>query len=255
MNRAAILLLVIATTAMAEVGEIQTRFTEACRAYEKGEYPLAASEFQALIEMGSATAAVHYNLANTHFKQDKMGWAVRHYRKAIELNPGDRDARANLEYVRSVIQQGTPRRPPLLSQWSAAFSLDVWTMSAAAAATLWLLLTLGCQIYTGWKESLSAIRPILGFLAILLSVATVGVHHQQSSDTSAVITAKSVEARFGPIEESAAAFTLRDGTEIEVLGMFNGWCLVRESGQREGWMPADALQSIGRQARLLTASE
>lgn len=250
-------LLAMATVmvAMADGSEDQGRFTEACRAYEKGDYPQASSGFQALIESGAGTAATHYNLANTHFKQDKLGLAVQQYRKAIELNPSDRDARANLEYVRSVIQQGTPPRPPLLGQLLGTFTLNTWALAACGATSLWFLLTFACQINPTWKEPLSVTRPILGFLAVLSLAASITAQIQRNSDKSAVITTKTIEARFGPIEESAMAFTLRDGMEIEVLGVFNGWCLVRESGQREGWLPADSIQPIGRQARLFTASE
>ena len=258
MNRILVtLLLAMATaiTALADFTEDQSRFTEACRAYEKGDYLTAASGFQALIESGSGTAAVHFNLANTHFKQDKLGWAVQHYLKCIDLHPDDRDARANLEYVRSVIQQGTPPRPPILGQLLRTFTLNTWTIAASLATSLWLLLTLACQINPNLKETLSIIRPILAFLAVLLLATSVTAQIQRNLDKSAVITVKTIDARFGPIEESAMAFTLRDGIEIEVLRVHFGWSLVREIGQREGWLPTASIQPIGRQARLLTASE
>ena len=46
-----------------------------------------------------------YNLGNCAYRQGKLDEAVAHYQKALELDPKDEDARANLEFVREEIKR------------------------------------------------------------------------------------------------------------------------------------------------------
>ncbi len=46
-----------------------------------------------------------YNMGNTAYRQGKLEEAVAHYRQALDLDPGDEDARFNLEFVRREIKR------------------------------------------------------------------------------------------------------------------------------------------------------
>ena len=42
--------------------------------------------------------------------------------------------------------------------------------------------------------------------------------------------------RFGPLEESQSAYTLRDGSELDVLDEKDGWLQVLDDTRRAGWV-------------------
>jgi len=46
-----------------------------------------------------------YNLGNTAFRQGKLEQAVEWYKKSLELDPNDKDAKFNLEFVRDKIRR------------------------------------------------------------------------------------------------------------------------------------------------------
>jgi Ca-activated chloride channel family protein len=46
-----------------------------------------------------------YNLGNCTYKEGKLEEAVTHYQRALELDPKDEDARANLQFVREEIKR------------------------------------------------------------------------------------------------------------------------------------------------------
>ncbi|MDY7095726.1 MAG: tetratricopeptide repeat protein [Acidobacteriota bacterium] len=46
-----------------------------------------------------------YNLGNVAFRQGKLEEAVEHYKRALELDPDDQDAKFNLEFVRDEIRR------------------------------------------------------------------------------------------------------------------------------------------------------
>jgi tetratricopeptide (TPR) repeat protein len=46
-------------------------------------------------------AATYYNLGNTAYRKGNTAEAITCYKKALEINPGDRDAKYNIEYLLS----------------------------------------------------------------------------------------------------------------------------------------------------------
>ncbi|MGA1826533.1 MAG: VWA domain-containing protein [bacterium] len=50
-------------------------------------------------------AKAYYNMGNCSYKQGKLQEAIEYYKKAIELNPEDEDAKYNLEFVREEIKR------------------------------------------------------------------------------------------------------------------------------------------------------
>jgi len=67
--------------------------------YEQGRYEEALRQYQNSI--GSTTdpevlSEAYYNLGNAHVQNKKLGEGIEAYKKALELNPNDNDAIANL---------------------------------------------------------------------------------------------------------------------------------------------------------------
>ena len=58
----------------------------------------------------------------------------------------------------------------------------------------------------------------------------------QCAESEAVVSAREVTARFGPLDESASSFQLRDGAEVTVLDVKDAWLQVRDAENRTGWM-------------------
>lgn len=75
--------------------------------YKLGDYANAEKMF--LQAAGSQDQKISqksfYNLGNVAFKQGKLQEALEYYKKALELEPDDEDARHNLEFVRDEIKR------------------------------------------------------------------------------------------------------------------------------------------------------
>ena len=91
------------------------------QAYQEGAYPAAIEAYEAVRDAGYTSAGLEYNLGNAYFKTGELGRAILHWERAIELDPGDADARANLELARGLT---TDAIEPLPEFW--LFSLVGW---------------------------------------------------------------------------------------------------------------------------------
>lgn len=69
-------------------------------AYIKEDYTAAIQIYEALLKNGEA-AEVYYNLGNSYYKIGEIAKAVLNYERALLLQPGNSDIRANLEVARA----------------------------------------------------------------------------------------------------------------------------------------------------------
>ena len=74
--------------------------TEGDSAYIKEDYTAAIQIYEALLKNGEA-AEVYYNLGNSYYKIGEIAKAVLNYERALLLQPGNSDIRANLEVARA----------------------------------------------------------------------------------------------------------------------------------------------------------
>ncbi|MDE6865054.1 MAG: tetratricopeptide repeat protein, partial [Alistipes sp.] len=65
-------------------------------AYLDGNYHEATKAYEQLVAQGYGSAKLFYNLANSYFKQERIGRTILFYRRALRLDPGNADARYNL---------------------------------------------------------------------------------------------------------------------------------------------------------------
>ncbi len=75
--------------------------------YLKGEFQKAIAAYRDafLHEMEDSTRAkIHYNLGNTHYRLGELEKSLKEYQEALRLDPGDKDAKHNLEVVLQALQ-------------------------------------------------------------------------------------------------------------------------------------------------------
>ena len=213
-------------------------FDSANKLYEEGKFADAAAAYEKLTQSGETSAALYFNLGNAFFKSGQIGRAVAAYRTAQQITPRDPDLRANLQFARNQAQRPT-LSPDRWQRWLGRLTLNEWTLLAAVAVWLWLLLLAVLQ----WRPALRpALRTYVFSLAILAGFlcACVGATLRETrfTRTAIVITSEAV-VRYGPLAESPTAFTVHDGAELRVLDQKDEWLQVNAGPNQVGWLRRD----------------
>ena len=75
--------------------------------YQLGDIPNAAKSFEEALKSKNTNIQdrAYYNLGNSLYNQQKMEESIAYYRKALELNPNDDDAKFNYELAKYIAQQ------------------------------------------------------------------------------------------------------------------------------------------------------
>jgi len=229
-----VLLLLTALSLRAE--PVADSFTQANRFYEEGKFPQAAAAYAAIVEGGTVSPALYFNLGNAYLKVGHLGQSIVAYRKAEELAPRDPEIRANLQIARAQAGAMNSRVPGTRwTRWIGRLTLNEWAILAAAAAALFFIVLTIREIWPDWKKSVVGLTT-LGLVCLCLGVCLGCAVNQHLLDTSAVVIVPEAVARVGPLPEAQSAFSLHDGAELLVLGRDGGWLQVSDSGNHIGWL-------------------
>lgn len=234
----------------ARAADFSNAFENANKLYAEGHYESAINTYSNLVQNGTVSAALYFNLGNACMKSGHLGLSVVYYERALEISPRDPDIRANLQLARTRAYQGNPPKPDLLRSWTGWFSLNEWAL--LAALTWWgcLGLLVAGQIKTEWKNRVA--RPLrFLMIAFLVSASGLGLrfYFYQVVD-AAMIIVKDAPVKYGPLEESRVFYSLQDGAEITALDRQDHWVQIRDNQKRTGWVHASQVMSLNPLARI-----
>jgi tetratricopeptide (TPR) repeat protein len=93
-------------------GSNVARFNSANAAYKKNNWDKALEAYGKTLKTDDLRlqSQTHYNIGNAFYRKGKLDSSIQAYEQALKLNPGDQDAKYNLEFVRAKIKQNAQPR-------------------------------------------------------------------------------------------------------------------------------------------------
>jgi tetratricopeptide (TPR) repeat protein len=224
--------------------EAETRFEEANRLFERGDFAGAATAYERVIAAGQVSVPLLFNAGNALFKAGEFGQAIYYFRQAERSSPRDPDVRANLQFARKEIAGAFA---PAKSGWKRFFHVfaeSEWALLAAFLSAVWFLLLALREALPRLRGQLQIPTRIAAIVAILSGITCGFSHAAWSVADDGVIVAERVNARYGPLADSKAAFVLKDGEEVKLTGEKGDWIQVHDSTGRSGWVQRGDLKRI-----------
>ena len=214
--------------------DASSSFDAANKLYEQGKFPEAEAAYKQMIQSGTVSPAIYFNLGNACFKSGQLGWAIAALRHAEDLSPRDPDVRANLQFIRSRVQAPTGVSASW-RQWLTTLSVNEWAILCAVIVWIWLGLWMAIQFRPQLKQSVRALLWCGGVAIFICGGCTYAAWSTESTKT-AIVVVKDAVLHNGPLDEAPAGVTVHDGAELTVLDTKNDWLQVRVDNQRAGWI-------------------
>jgi tetratricopeptide (TPR) repeat protein len=221
-------------------------FDEANAAYLAGDLARAGASYEALLEEGVASAELETNLGATYLREGKRGLAALHLERALFLDPGDEDARADLAEARRAavdrLEGETEAREAVVRVLSPL-------PGRPAAIALVILWTAAWGLFAA--HLLRAGRPLLPLsmaafaLSVLAALVTAGAAAWHSvALRRAVVVAAATPAREGPSERTATHFEVHEGTAVRIEDEEAGFRRIKLANGLVGWVPAASVELV-----------
>lgn len=222
-------------------------FSAGVAAYAAGKWDAARLAWERCLDLGVRDERVHYDLGNAWFRLGEVGWAILHYEKALAIDPGFADARANLDLAKSRRADLQPARAddPLFARLLAVhsfFSIPFGMKLLLALAFLFggalSVALLGRGRFRAVAGTAAAAVAVLA-LPVLLSVGY-KVWENEFAPRGVVLD-RTADLRSGPAAREQVIATVHAGAEVDVKGRSGDWIQVRAGENLEGWLPATAV--------------
>ena len=196
--------------------------TKGDSAYIKEDYAAAIQIYEALLKNGEASE-VYYNLGNSYYKIGEIAKAVLNYERALLLQPGNSDIRANLEVARAkTIDKVEPTPEVFFISWTKSLincmSVDAWATWGIVSFIL-LIVSLYFFIFSKqimWKK----IGFISGIIFLIITVCSNLFASQQKENlvnrNEAIVMNPSVTVRSTPSESGTSLFIVHEGRKVNV---------------------------------------
>ena len=234
---------------IASAADNKTLWDDAAQKYDSGDYRASSELYTRLIERGFAGPELYYNLGNSYFKSGSLGASIWAFRRALKIDPGMKQARTNLAYVRElnldkiVVKRG-------------GFMVDIWNSLTGllsvngyilAFATVWWLLGL-LLTYIILKPRVELWPQYLLILFIIAAIfagaASVTRIRNDRLTRWGVLTVSSAEIREGPGEDFEKIEVGHEGLEFKILGEREKSYLVELDNGLRGWISIQAVLEI-----------
>ncbi len=225
------------------LGQNETLFEKGNAAYNDGDYETAKNNYEQILDNGETSAALYYNLANSHFKLNNVAPSIYYYEKALQLEPNDRDIRNNLAIVQDLVidDVSASQSSGIIRVWQNSVSIlgyNGWAWAAIIFSFIFAILF--ALYYFSNKSLVKRILFSFSVVCIFLAVFSLIFAFQQKDRVSnydyAIIFSQEVPVRDEPTLRSSESFYLHEGTKIKVLERFQNWIKFELPNGLQGWM-------------------
>ena len=224
---------------------VDTLFAEGNRHYQAGDVEAALAAYQQIVNRGTTSGALYFNMGNAYFRLGATGQAIRHYEKARRWGADATRLRHNLAIAYERLP-GAAEPPPRHPVWERA-AATVGTTPVFIAGLALLLISLAVGVYDRWDGPPLAQRTLTyGTAAVagVLLFTAFGASYLQTQAPRAVVLPDRAPLHARPTANAPADTTLPEGAIVEVQRNAPDWTRIRLPNGRTGWMPTPALGDI-----------
>lgn len=231
---------------------------QADSAYSADNFLLAEQLYLRVLETGGSSTALFYNLGNAYYRQGNLGKAIVNYERALKLDPTNRDARANLEFVNSKItDKQIDSGSYMMSVWDGAvgmFHADTW----AVISLILFAVFIGAVAAYIFSSAVAVKKAsffgglVVFFVTVCAVIISFAAANRVNSADYAIILPPASQLSTSPREarsQAEQAFLLHEGTKVEIIDSIPGqgdgmWYEVMVGHGERAWVKADEVERI-----------
>ena len=231
--------------------EASQTFEEGNRLYLQAKYAEAIVQYEKVVERGSESGELYFNLGNAYYKSGKIQKAILNYERAKQLLPGDEDIQFNLQLANLQVTDKIDAVPKLfVYRWFDALIAMFSLATMGWIVYTFFLLTLAAFAYFLFAPTYlqKRVSMFIGFVfsaALIMTMIGFGVQSYKESDTEfAIVMSDAANIKSAPDSKGNDLFVLHKGLKLQVLDSVNHWRKIRLADGKVGWIPEDDCEII-----------
>lgn len=204
----------------------QTLVEKAATAYSADKFNEAIDLYHQIIKDEGISDDLYYNLGNSYYRIGDLGHAVLYYERALLLNPGNKEARANLAFVNSKLEDKVETDENIVdaffSKLAATCSSNGWAIIGIIAFFLFLA-AVAVYIFSRniWLRKVGFFGGFFFLLlCVVINVIAFRFARKIEDSRQAVVVKDASLLSTSPREpknKQEEAFILHNGTKVQLM--------------------------------------
>ncbi|MDB9787006.1 tetratricopeptide repeat protein [Bacteriovoracaceae bacterium] len=209
--------------------------------FDQGNYNVAIIHYKALLKGSGPISSVYHNLGNSYFRLGKWGNAIYSFRRSVQLDSNNSNAKFNLAYARKKSIDNIPKVfQSIVDRVIVQIPLNqrqtLW-ITVISSLFFWLLLAIKSKKMTEWLYWCR--------LTTIFLITVFGMSHISQiviQKKIGVITAEKASVKSSIGRDGISLFTLHKGTEFEILESKNNeWFKIFLMDGKKGWINQESI--------------
>jgi len=227
----------------------QELWDQATELYDSADYIQALENYEKLLGRDIASPDLYYNIGNTYFRTNRLGYSIWAYRTALKFDPDFKQAESNLEFARSF-------NLDKIEHSDAGFIFDVWASLANMLSYNGFLVLFfvawwgvaGLIIFLVLRGNIASWLHYLLIAAIIVAIfSATAAYSRIRTDRLArwgVIVVEAVDIREGPGEDFGRIEVGHEGLEFKIISSRENSYLIELGNGLKGWVEKEAALEI-----------
>ncbi|MBM1104960.1 tetratricopeptide repeat protein [Aurantibacter crassamenti] len=220
-------------------------------AYNEGDFVTAADQYLAILEKGTHSAELYFNLGNAYYKLNQIAPSIYYYEKALVLKPNDSEIINNLAYAQNMTLDAIETLPTtglknLYKQFTEILNYDQWAKIAVLFMILFVLLYIAFYFFSySTRKRIAFISSLIALVCSVLAVVFAYIEFDDfNKNNPAIVFVKESQVKTEPNDRSQQAFILHEGTKVNVIGSLDDWQEIKLSDGQTGWISSENIKLI-----------
>lgn len=219
--------------------------------YFQKNYMQALNSYLKVVNQGFTSAELYFNIGNSYYRLNKLGYSILYYEKALRLSPNDEDIQFNLKLANSKTFDKLEEFPKIFltvwweslvsmlnyKQWAIVFIVLFWIFLAALGL---YLLSDKLQLRRIGFYSSSFVFAAL----ILVGVIFYESFHIETKSNEGVLIVESEVVKQSPDIQSNDAFIIHEGIKFVIEDNVGQWAKIKLIDGKVGWLQKSAFRKI-----------
>lgn len=233
------------------LAQSETLFEEGNTLYNEGKFAEALDKYETILESDKHSAELYFNIANAHYKLNHIAPSIYFYEKAALFAPNDKDIKNNMAYAKKMTIDAIDTLPEvgfskIVNNVTKTMSFNDWAKLAVGLVIIFVVLFLFYYFaYSTTKKRLYFVSSLVSiFLAVFALAFTFHSYGLAQKNNPAIVFAQESKVKSEPNLRSDIAFTLHEGTKVQILDTVSNWKKIKLADGKTGWIINDDVKRL-----------
>lgn len=223
-------------------------YNEANINYKNGNYNKAVELYKSLCDKKIINSKIYYNLGNSYFKAERIGYAILYYEKALKLSPGDDDIKHNLLIANARKTDIDPEviKNPIIEFVKKIMESINWkilrlilSISFILTILLWIIYFLDINMPITDK-----LRIIMIPIIILLFLIFLYRFDLATNKRFGIVIKQEINIHSGPSDSNTIQYNIHEGLKVKINKQRGNWYLISIPNLQDGWVSKENIEII-----------